>query len=150
MITDSITAQIAKAMKARDEIRLSTLRMLSSALNYERIDKQHDLSEEEELVVVKKEAKKRKDAIEAYEKAGATDRVKQEKAELAILEEYLPDQMPDDEVEKLVDDVIRGLNASSMSDMGKVIGEVMKRSNGTADGKKVSNIAKEKLSNDQG
>ena len=69
MIADTITKLIADAMKARDEIRLSTLRMLSSALNYEYIAKQHELSEEEELEVVRHEAKKRRDAIEAYKKA---------------------------------------------------------------------------------
>ena len=79
MISDTITQKIAEAMKKRDEIRLSTLRLLSSALNYEKIAKQHDLSEEEELGVVRREAKKRKDAVEAYEKAGATERAEKEK-----------------------------------------------------------------------
>ena len=74
MIADTITQKIGEVMKAKDEIRLSTLRMLSSALNYEKIDKQHTLSEEEELEVVRREAKKRRDAIEAYKKAGANER----------------------------------------------------------------------------
>lgn len=90
MISDTISQKIAEAMKARDEIRLSTLRLLSSALNYERIAKQHELSEEEELQVVRKEAKKRKDAIEAYKKAEAFDRADKESKELVILEEFLP------------------------------------------------------------
>lgn len=79
MIADTITQKIGEALKAHDEIRLSTLRMLSSALNYEFIAKQHKLSEEEELVVVRREAKKRKEAIEAYEKAKAQDRADKEK-----------------------------------------------------------------------
>ena len=89
MITDTISQKIAEAMKAKDEIRLSTLRMLSSALNYEFIAKQHKLSEEEEIAVVRKEVKKRTDAIEAYKKAGATDRAEKEEAEKKILEESL-------------------------------------------------------------
>ncbi|MBI2066050.1 GatB/YqeY domain-containing protein [Candidatus Woesebacteria bacterium] len=89
MIADTINLSIAKALKAKDEIKLSTLRLLSSALNYEFIAKQHVLTEEEELSVVRREAKKRKEAIEAYEKAGASDRAEKEKKEMAVLEEYL-------------------------------------------------------------
>lgn len=146
MIADTIQAKIAEAMKAHDEVRLSTLRMLSSAFNYEKIDKQHDLTEEEELVVVRKEAKMRRDAIEAYEKAGAKERAEKEKVELAILEEYLPAQMSDEDLTKLVDDAIAQTGASQMSDMGKVIGAVMAKAGGAADGGRVSQIAKLKLS----
>ncbi len=104
MIKNSLNGQIVEALKAKDEIRLSTLRMLLSALNYDVIAKQHDLTEDEELAVVKREAKKRTDAIEAYEKAGAPDRAEKEKQELAILKEYLPEQLPDEELEKLVEE----------------------------------------------
>ena len=105
MIVPTITQKIAEAMKARDEIRLSTLRLLSSALNYEFIAKQHVLSEEEELSVVRREAKKRKEAIEALRQAqgkltidpaGVPGRIEREKKELKILEEFLPAQMTDD------------------------------------------------------
>ena len=98
MIADTINQDIAKALKAKDEIRLSTLSLLSSALNYEFIAKQHKLSEGEELVVVRREVKRRKDAIEAYEKAGAKERAEKEKKEMAVLEEYLPAQMTDEEL----------------------------------------------------
>ena len=147
MIADTISAKIAEAMKAHDEVKLSTLRMLSSAFNYEKIDKRRDLTEEEELVVVRKEAKMRKDAIEAYEKAGATDRAEKEKAELKILEEYLPTQMSDEDLAKLVDAAITQTGASQMSDMGKVIGIVMGKSGGAVDGGRVSQMVKSKLSN---
>src|SRR5690554_5743332 len=102
MITQSLQKQIADAMKSRDEIRLSTLRLLISALNYEKIAKQHELSEEEELAVVAREAKKRKDAIEAYEKAGAKDRAEKEKKELEVLQEFLPEQLSDSQLEEMV------------------------------------------------
>jgi len=104
MITDTINHKIAEALKAKDEIRLSTLRLLSSAFNYEFIAKQHKLSEEEELAVVRKEAKQRKESIEAFKMAQGKQttsgtnqdkRIKQEQAELAILEEYLPAQTYD-------------------------------------------------------
>lgn len=149
MIVGNIDKQIAEAMKAKDEVRLSTLKLLSSSLHYEKIDKQHDLTEEEEIVVVQREAKKRKDAIEAYEKAGVTDRADKEKKELEVLAEFLPEQLSDEELEKMVESAIKETGASSVADMGKVIGKVMGEAKGKADGKKVSELAKEKLvSND--
>jgi len=140
MIRDNITKQIGEAMKAHDEIRLSTLRMLSSALNYEFIAKQHELSEEEEIVVVKKEAKKRKDAIEAYEKAGAKDRAEKEKKELQILQEYLPPEMPVEELEKLVDEALK-----QSSNFGEIMKIIMAETGGKADGSKVAELVKSKL-----
>ncbi|MEK7111839.1 MAG: GatB/YqeY domain-containing protein [Patescibacteria group bacterium] len=145
MIVPTISQKIAEAMKARDEIRLSTLRLLSSALNYEFIAKQHILNEEEELAVVRREVKKRKDAIEAYEKAGATDRAEKEKKEMAILNEFLPAGMSDEEVTKLVDAAIAETGAKSIADMGKVMGAVMAKAGGRADGGVVSNLVKSKL-----
>ena len=126
MITDTITQKIGEALKAHDEIRLSTLRLLSSAFNYEFIAKQHKLSEDEELVVVRKEAKKRKEAIEALRQAQGKhtssggdmgDRIKKEGAELKILQEYLPPEVSDDEIAKLVDVAIAETGASKISDM---------------------------------
>jgi len=146
MISDTITQKIAEALKARDEIRLSTLRLLSSALNYEFIAKQHKLSEEEELVVVGREAKKRKDAIEAYQKVEAFDRAEKEQKELKILEEYLPQQMPDIELIKLVDEAISQTGAKIVADFGKVMGAVMPKVQGRAGGDRVSALVKEKLS----
>lgn len=145
MIADSITQKIAEAMKARDEIRLSTLRLLLSAINYEKIAKQHNLSEEEELVVVRKEAKKRKDAIEAYEKAGAKERAEKEKKELLILEEYLPAQISEEELTKIVDEAINELGAKTVADMGRVMGAAMGKAAGRADGTKVSELVKKRL-----
>jgi uncharacterized protein YqeY len=145
MITDTINQKIADALKARDEIRLSTLRLLSSALNYEFIEKQHKLNEEEEIVVVRKEAKMRKEAIEAYTKANAIDRAEKEKKELEILQEFLPPEMNDDELEKIVDEAISQTNATAISDMGKVIGIVMGKVKGQVEGSRVSLLVKEKL-----
>jgi uncharacterized protein YqeY len=145
MIGDTITAKIAEALKAGDEIRLSTLRLLSSALNYEFIAKQHKLSEEEELVVVRREINKRKDAIEAYEKAKVLDRAEKEKKEKEILEEYLPEQMGDAELEKIVEEGIKETGASTMADMGKAMGAIMPKVAGKADGGRVSALVVKKL-----
>lgn len=146
MIADTITKQIGEAMKARDKTRLSTLQLLSSALNYEFIAKQHKLNEEEELNVVRREAKQRKDSIEAYEKAGAQDRADKEKQELTILEEFLPAQISDEDLAKLVDEAITETGAKTMADMGRAIGAVMAKAKGQADGGRVSALIKSKLS----
>ncbi len=154
MIATAITNLIGEALKAHDEVRLSTLRMLSSALNYEKIAKQHELSTDEEIVVVRKEAKKRKDAIEAFRQAQGKptssltpleDRIKKEEAELKILAEYLPVEMADEELEKLVIEAIAQTGATQMSDMGRVIGIVMGKTGGKADGGRVSAMVKAKL-----
>lgn len=146
MIIPTLSQKIAEAMKAHDAVKLSTLKLLLSALNYEKIDKQHDLSEEEELVVVRREAKMRKDAIEIYEKAGASERAEKEKQELVILEEYLPTQMSDEELEKLVDEAIKELKPIGMQDMGRVIGQVVSKAGGNVEGGKVAELVKNKLS----
>ncbi len=155
MITDTITKKIGEAMKAHDELRLSTLRMLSSQLNYEKIAKQHDLTEEEELAVVRKESKKRKDALEALKNAQGKQststpeelvkRMSQEEKELEILKEYLPIEMEDSELQKLVDSAITETGASEMKDMGRVIGLVMKNASGRASGDRVSALVKQNL-----
>ena len=146
MIASSINQKIQDAMKARDDIRVSTLRLLSSAFNYERIAKQHELTKEEELVVVKREAKKRLEAIEAYEKAKVQEKADREKEELAILGEFLPKQMSDEELEKIVEEVVRETGATSIADMGKVMGVAMGKVSGRADGGRVSELVKSKLS----
>lgn len=146
MITEEIKVQIIEAMKAGDKLKVSTLKLLSSALHNAQIKKQEDLSKEEELEVVKREAKMRKDAIEAYDKAGASERAEKEKNELAILQIYLPEEIADDEIKKIVDEVVASTGATSMKDMGKVIGEVLGKCKGQADGKKVSEIVRAKLS----
>ncbi len=145
MIREGINKKIAEALKAHDEIRLSTLRLLSSAFNYEFIAKQHELSEDEELVVVRKEAKKRKEAIEAYEKAGYKDRAEKEAKELAILQEFLPPEISEDEIAKLVEEAILETKASQISDMGKVIGLVKAKTKGAADGAIIAEMVKNKL-----
>lgn len=144
MIAGKLQQMIGEALKAHDEVRLSTLRLLSSAFNYEKIDKQHDLTEEEELVVIRKQAKQRKDAIEAYEKAGAKDRAAKEEEELKILQEFLPPEMGDAELEKLVDQAVIAVGAKTMGEMGMVIGKVRTMAPGV-DGGKIAQMVKDKL-----
>ena len=155
MITQELQNKIIVAMKAGDSIRVSTLKLLSSALHNAKIAKGDELSEEEELQVVKKEAKKRKDAIEAIHQAFGSQstsdnaslqmKLDNEQKELAILEEYLPEQMSEQAVAMLVDKAIAQTDSGNIQDIGRVIGKVMELSQGRADGKLVSDIAKQKL-----
>jgi uncharacterized protein YqeY len=144
MIAQKLQSMVADSMKAGDSLRTEVLRMLSSAFNYEKIEKQHDLTEEEEVVVIRKQAKQRKDSIEAYKKAGATDRAQKEEAELKILQEFLPPEMDRGELEKIVVEVIGATGASSMADMGKVIGAVKGKAP-SADSSTIAEIVKLKL-----
>lgn len=146
MISQEIKSQIIEAMKAHNSILMDTLKMLSSELHNEEIAKQHELSEEEEMAVVRREVKKRKDAIEAYQKANQPDRAESEKSEMEILQKYLPAQMSESELEKIVTDSINESGATEMKDMGKVIGLVMQKAAGRADGSTVSALVREKLS----
>ena len=145
MISETIKKQIIDAMKAKDELRVSTLKLLSSALHYEIIKKQADLTSQEEIEIVRKEAKKRKDAIDIYDKAKEKDRAEKEKKELLILQEYLPKEVSDEELEKIVIETISEVGAKEIKEMGKVIGVVMGKVKGRAEGGKVAELVKSKL-----
>src|SRR5260221_14086361 len=144
MLIDTLNQKIQEAMKSGNAVKLSTLKLLFSELHNYQID-HPQMTEEDELMVIKKEAKKRKDAIESYKKAGANDRAIQEEAELKILEEYLPEQMSDEELKKIVDQVFTEVNPEGMKDMGKVIGLVMAKAKGNADGGKAAAFVQQKL-----
>lgn len=144
MIISILQQKIAEAMKAHDEVRVSTLRLLSSAFNYEKIAKQHDLTEEEELAVVRREVKQRRDSIEAYDKAGRHDLSEKENAELVILQDFLPPEMSDEELAKIVEEAVAVIKPTGMADMGKVIGFVKGKAP-NADGGKVAQWVKAKL-----
>ncbi len=145
MIRDSLTKKIGEAMKSHDEIRLSTLRLLSSALNYEFIAKQRELTEDDELAVVKREIKKRKEAIEAYQKLGQLERAEKEQKELEVLEEFMPKMASQEEIESLVERVIDKVGKNS-SNFVLIMKDVMGKLGSRADGSLVSRIVKEKLS----
>lgn len=144
MIAQTLQTKIGEAMKAHDEVRVSTLRLLLSAFNYEQIEKQHNLTEEEELAVVRREAKKRREAAEMYKNAGAAERAAKEESELRVLQEYLPPELGDGELEKLVEEAVARIKPAGMGDMGKVIGFVKGKAP-NADGGKVAQLVKEKL-----
>jgi uncharacterized protein len=144
MLKEQIAQDLKEAMKAGDAVRVSALRMLSAAFANMEIAKrgQGDLTEADYEAVVKKEAKKNQDSIEAYKLAGRTELQEKEEADLAIISVYLPQMMPETEVAAIVEAVIGELGTGNM---GQLIGEVMKRAEGRADGGVVSKLVREKL-----
>ncbi|WP_121970649.1 GatB/YqeY domain-containing protein [Leptolyngbya sp. BC1307] len=151
-LKDHISDEIKTAMKAKDKLRLETVRGIKKVILEKeseiRAKGREELNEEEELAVLTQLAKQRRDSITQYTDAGRPDLADKEAQELTILEEYLPAQLSDAEVEAAVDEVIAQTGASSPRDMGKVMGPAMKRLQGQADGGKVQAIVKAKLVND--
>jgi len=145
-LKEKILEDIKTAMKAKDADRLSAIRMLQSAVKNREIEvRPNAITEQDIIAVVKKAAKQRKDSISEFEKAGRQDLVDKEKAELKVLEEYMPAQMSDDAVKAIVADVIQSTGATGLKQMGAVIKEVMSKTGGQADGKLISDLVKASL-----
>ncbi len=142
---DTIQKNMYAAMKSREKEKVVTLRTALSKLKDKKIEKREELSEQEELQVLKTMVNQRNESIEMYEKAGRDELMSIEKAEVEILETYLPQMMSAEDLGKMIDDIIAKTGSSSMSDIGKVMPEIMKRSAGRADGKLAQALVREKL-----
>jgi uncharacterized protein YqeY len=140
-----IEGEIKEAMKARDGERRDALRLIVNALKSSEKELQRPLSDEEELQVLQRERKRRVEAAEAFRSGGHKDRAEAEERELAILEEFMPDPLSEDEIEDIVDDAIAEVGATSMADLGRVMADVMPQIAGRADGSQVSQLVREKL-----
>ncbi len=141
MLKDRIAEDLAAAMRARDEVRLRTLRALRAALTdaeiAEREGGEAALTETQELAVLQKQAKQRRESISQFEDAGRTDLADKERAELEVLDAYLPQKLSDEELDNTLRVIVEELQATSMRDMGKVMGAAMQRLRGRADGNRV-------------
>ena len=127
-------------MRSGDALRRDVLRMtLSAAYNVEKRE-QRTLSEDDYAAVISREVKTRRESVDAFRKGGREDLVAKEEAEIAILTEYLPQQLTDDEIQALVDEAVAATGASSARDMGKVMGVLSPKTRGRADGKRVSEL----------
>jgi uncharacterized protein YqeY len=140
-----IEGEIKEAMKARDAERRDALRLIVNALKSSEKELQRPLSDDEELQVLQRERKRRIEAAEAFRTGGHDDRAEAEERELAILEEFMPEPLSEDEIEEIVDDAIAEVGATSMADLGRVMADVMPQIAGRADGSQVSQIVREKL-----
>jgi uncharacterized protein YqeY len=143
-LQDQIDTDLATSMKEGVVSRTAVLRLIKSSLKNEQIKLGHELDEAEALKVLQREAKQRKDSIEQYQQGGRADLADSERAELAIIDTYLPDQMSPDELSQLVDAVIQETDATA-TQMGVVIGAVLQRAGGRADGTAVSQAVRQKL-----
>jgi hypothetical protein len=145
-LSDIINEQLKTAMKAGDKVRLETLRSIRAGiLEFEKSGAGRDMTPDDELKILNSGAKKRRDAIEQYETHGRTEAAAQERAELAIIQEFLPAQMSEAEVEAALRDIIAQVGATQPGDVGKVMGAAMKTLKGKADGSLIQTIAKRML-----
>jgi uncharacterized protein YqeY len=140
-----LESEVKEATLERDEVRRDALRLILSSLRSAEKELQRPLSDDEELQVLQRERKKRQEAAEAYRAGEREESAAGEEAELAILAEFMPEPISEEEVERIVDDAIAENGATSLRDMGRVMADVMPQIAGRADGSAVSQLVREKL-----
>ncbi|MFC7393302.1 GatB/YqeY domain-containing protein [Scopulibacillus cellulosilyticus] len=143
---DRLTEDMKQAMKDKDKVKLSVIRMIKASLQNESIKLGKELSEDEALTVLSRELKQRKDSLQEFENAGRQDLVDGVKKEIAVIDLYMPEQLSDQELQDIIDETISEVGASSKADMGKVMSAIMPKIKGRADGSQVSKIVQSKLS----
>lgn len=148
-LKERIADDLKDAMRAQDDVRRRTLRSLRSALMKEEISKREggtgELTEQQELSVLQKEAKQRRESMEQFEEAGREDLAQKERDELAVIEDYLPTKLSDEELRDMLEAIIDDVGASSMADMGAVMGRAMGELRGRADGNRVREMVESLL-----
>ncbi len=149
-LKEQIGEDIKTAMKAKDKIRLQTVRGIKKAILDKEVELRpkglDSLTPEQEIELLSQQAKQRRDSIEQFTNAGREELAEKEAQELAIIETYLPEQVSDEEIASIIDRIIADSGASTMKDLGKVMGPAMKELKGKADGKKIQELVKSKLS----
>ena len=144
---EKILNDLVSAMKNKDKETLTVLRMVKGAIQLEEINKKQELNDDDVIAVLSKQIKTRKESIVEFEKAGRTDLVEQTTKEIEILNKYMPEQLSEEEVIKVIDEAFNTVNPTSTSDMGKLMGFVTPKLKGKADMSFVSKTIKEKLAN---
>jgi uncharacterized protein YqeY len=145
MLRDTIATDMRDAMKAREGVRVATLRLLMTAVKNAEVERLRELDDDDVLEVIAREAKRRRESIDAFAAGGRTDLVEKETAELGVLESYLPAKLSDDELGAIVDDAIAETGASTPKQMGEVMKALMPKVRGRADGAQVSALVKARL-----
>lgn len=145
-LEEQIENKFKTALKQKDKIQVSTLRMLKAEIINIKLEQNKKALKDEEIIkIIQRQVKQHKDSIEQFEKGKRQDLAEKEKKELAILSSYMPEQLSAEELKKIIEDVIKELEATSKSEMGKVMKSVMERVKGRADGKKISQIVSSML-----
>ena len=137
--------EMRTAMKARERIKLGALRLLATSVKNREVELGHPLSDDEFVDVATREVKRRREAIEAYERAGREDRVAQEREEQDVLEAYVPARMDQAEVSALIDEAVQAIGATGPGDLGRVMGYVMGKAKGRVDGKEIQSVVRARL-----
>ena len=140
-----IETELADAMRAQDELRRDTLRLILAALRSAEKNLMRPLSEDEELQVLQRERKRRVEAAEAFRAGDRPERAEREEAELKVLEEFMPPPLSQEELEEIVDNAVAAVGATSVRDLGRVMADVMPQVSGRADGSVVSQLVREAL-----
>ncbi len=142
---EKLLEELKIAMRDKDELRKNTITMLRAAILQIEKDDKKELTDDEIMVVVSKEVKKRKESIEEFKKASRDDLAENTQKEIEILSKYLPEQLSEEDVKKIITEAIDKLGVTEMKDMGKVMGEVRPKTAGKADGKLVSDLVRSML-----
>ena len=145
-LLEQLSSDLKTAMKAKDKLRLALIRSLKTALTNAKISAGQDLSSDEELSVLSSQLKQRKDSLAEFEKGDRADLAEQTKAEIEIVQAYLPEQLDEAAVVTIVDEAMQATGATSKADFGKVMQYVMPKVKGRADGAMVNQVVKSKLS----
>jgi uncharacterized protein YqeY len=144
-VLDKLNSELKQAMKNRDELRTSVLRMLISDFKYAQIEKRSPLNEEESVQVVQRAIKKRKESIEMYEKGGRPELAAKESEELKVLQSFVPAQLDEAQVRQIVQDTLQELGVTDKKDLGRVMKEILSKYKSQIDGKLVQKLVSEKL-----
>ena len=142
---NQILEDLKQAMKAQDKLKLAVIRMVKGAMQMEELNKKRELNDDEVIAVISKQIKTRKESIVEFEKANRNDLIEQTTKEIEILNEYMPEQMSEEELNKIIDEVFASVNPTSSSDMGKIMREITPLVKGKADMSLVSKLIKDKL-----
>ena len=145
-LKDKLMDDLKESMKNKEQVRKSVVTLIRSAVKQKEVDERVELSDEDVLAIIAKQVKQRKDALEEFKKAQREDLILQTEQEIDILTQYLPKQLTDDELESIIRDIINQIGATTMKDMGKIMGLATPKVQGKADGKRINEMVKKLLS----
>ncbi|CEP78090.1 GatB/YqeY domain-containing protein [Defluviitoga tunisiensis] len=145
MLKEKLNEDLKKYMKEKNTLALNTVRLVIADIKNKEIEKNSELTDEEILQIIRKQIKTREDSIQQFKSAGRDDLANKEAQEIEILKKYLPEDLTDEELDKIIQETIKELNASSKKDFGRVIKEVIQKVQGRADNKKISELISKKL-----
>ena len=144
---NQILEDLKNAMKAQDKEKLAVIRMIKGAMQLEELEKKHELNDEEMVSIIAKQIKTRKESIVEFEKGNRQDLIEKTNNEIEILNKYMPEQLSEEEIEKVITDVFNEINPTGLSDIGKIMGKISPMLKGKADLGLVNKLIKERLNN---